>query len=324
MASINNSKTLSKPKLSVVVVILTGGKDYLRRCLTSLTEQREPSIEIIVPCDEGALHLLSLRHEFPAVRFLTINGGRRTFAELRATGIRESQGAIVAITEDHCTPGPDWCAQILRAHESSHAAIGGAVEKKAPDSSLNWAFYLADYLRYMKPIPAGPAHNLTDCNVSYKRTAINAIATEWENEFHETTVHGALSAAGESLFLEPAIVVYQQRDLTLRAAIYDRYAFGRLFASTRFADLSLQKQLFYSVLALFVPVVLIGRIAGHVFRKRRCVGEFVRALPFLVLISTVWAAGESLGYLTGRAEESLSPRSHRNKTSAQNANEALI
>lgn len=321
----SNNQTLSQPELSVVLVILTGGKDYLSRCLTSLAEQREaPSTEIIVPCDESALNLVSLSHEFPQARFLIIEGVRRTYAELRAIGVRESQGRIVAITEDHCTPSPDWCAQILRAHEAPYAAIGGAVEKKVPDSPLNWAFYLADYLRYMKPIPAGPAHNLTDCNVSYKRTALDAIATEWEEEFHEPTVHGALRANGESLWLEPRIVVYQQRGLNLRTAIRDRYAFGRLFASTRFVDLAPAQRLLYSLLAMSLPVVLVGRVAGHIFRKRRCVGEFVRAFPYLILISTVWAAGEFLGYLTGRAEESLSPKSRRSDTATQSGHEAVI
>lgn len=325
MARRNNNHKSSTPELSVVVIVLTGDREYLGRCLTSLTHQSAaPSTEIIVPFDESAMHLLSLGPEFPTVRFLTINGERRTYAELRTIGVRESRGRIVAITEDHCTPGSDWCAEILRAHENPHAAIGGAVEKKVPDSPLNWAFYLADYLRYMKPIPAAPAHNLTDCNVSYKRTALAAIAAEWQDEFHEPTVHGALRARGESLWIEPQIVVYQQRNLNLRAAIRDRYAFGRLFASTRFVDLALAQRLVYSLLALSLPVVLVGRVTGHIFRKRRCAGEFVSALPYLILISTVWAAGEFLGYLTGRAEESLSPRSRRSETVAQNGQEAVI
>lgn len=325
MASISNNKTLPKPELSVVVVILTGGKAYLSRCLAALAQQRGgPSTEILVPCDESARDLLALGQDFPHVRFLGVKGACRTYAELRAIGVRESRGRIVALTEDHCTPSLDWCAQILRAHEAPYAAIGGAVEKRVPDSPLNWAFYLADYLRYMKPIPAAQAHNLTDCNVSYKRTALEAIASAWEDEFHEPTVHGALRAIGESLWLEPQIVVYQQRNLNLRAAIRDRYAFGRLFASTRFVDLSVPQRLFYSLLSLSLPVVLVARVASHIFRKRRCVGEFVRALPYLILISTVWAAGEFLGYLTGRAEESLSPRSRRSETVTRSGHEAVI
>jgi hypothetical protein len=322
MASINNNK---QPSLSVVVVVLTGGKNYLSRCLASLTEQcAAPSPEIIVPCDESARHLLSLSQEFPEVRFLNIARERLTYAELRAAGIKESQGRIVAITEDHCTPSPDWCEQIARAHEAPYAAIGGAVEKRVPDSPLNWAFYLADYLRYMRPLPAAPSHTLTDCNVSYKRSALDAIATVWESEFHEPNVHAALHARGETLWLEPQIVVYQQRSLDLMSGIRDRYAFGRLFASTRFSKLTLAQRLLYSLLTLALPVVLVARVAGHILRKRRFLGEFVRALPYLILISTVWAGGEFLGYLTGTAEESLSPRSQSSESVSQGGQEAVI
>lgn len=300
------SKTGSpKPDLSVVVVILTGRRDCISRCLSALTQQLDaPATEIIVPCDESIVELPALRDEFPEIAFLSVNG-KRTYAELRTIGVRASQGRVVAISEDHCAVAPDWCAQILLAHQAPYAAIGGAVEKKGRDTSLNWALYLADYLRYMNPQPEGATNNLTDCNVTYKRTALDAVAGAWTDEFHEPVVHDALHASGQSLWLDPKIVVFQQRDVDLRAALRDRYAFGRLFASTRAVDFSRVQRALYSLLSLALPAVLVGRVAIHVLRKRRCVAEFARALPYLVLVSTVWAGGEFLGYMTGRAEGSL-------------------
>ena len=297
------SKTGSpKTDLSVAVVILTGRKDCISRCLSALTQQLDaPATEIIVPCDESVGDLLTLREEFPGVTFLDVNG-KRTYAELRAIGVRASQGRIVAITEDHCTVAPDWCGQILLAHQAPYPAIGGAVEKKGKDTPLNWSLYLADYLRYMNPQPEGATNNLTDCNVTYKRAALDAVADTWADEFHEPVVHAALQSGGQTLWLDPKIVVYQQRDVDLRAAVRDRYAFGRLFASTRAVDFSRLQRSLYSLLSVTLPAVLVGRVAIHVLRKRRVVREFVRALPYLVLVSTVWAGGEFLGYVTGRAE----------------------
>jgi hypothetical protein len=157
----------------------------------------------------------------------------------------------------------------------------------------------------MNPQPEGATNNLTDCNVTYKRTALDAVADTWADEFHEPVVHAALQSGGQSLWFDPKIVVYQQRSVDLRAALRDRYAFGRLFASTRAVDFSRTQRLLYSLLSLALPAVLVGRVAIHVFRKRRCVAEFVRSLPSLLLVSTVWACGEFLGYMTGRAEASL-------------------
>lgn len=317
-----SSNPLPTPELTVIVVILTGEKGSLRRCLKSLTRQHGVSIlEIIVPCDENSTDLLSLSAEFPDVRFLGVEGFR-TYAELRAVGVRESRGRIAALTEDHCIPSPDWSAQILQAHQASHAAIGGAVNKEGPDSALNWAFYLADYLRYARPIPEGPTNNLTDCNVSYKRESLDLIATTWSDEFHENDVHEALLARGYSMWLTPQILVYQQRSLNLREAVRDRYAFGRLFSSTRAAKFSVSQRLIYAVLSLSLPAVLLSRIARQVFSKRWCAWEFARSLPHLIMISTLWATGEFLGYATGRAEESLTPNSPR--AVQQNNQEAVV
>lgn len=297
------------PELAVIVVVLTGDMRSLRRCLTSLTYQLgESSSEIIVPCDENRTDLLGMSAEFPNVRFLSVEGSR-TYAELRTIGVLESRGRIVALTEDHCIPAPDWSTQILHAHEAAHAAIGGAVNKEGPDSALNWAFYLADYLRYATPISEGPTNHLTDCNVSYKRESLDLIATTWSDEFHENDVHAALLARGCSMWLAPQILVYQQRTLNLKAAVRDRYAFGRLFSSTRATNFSLSQRLIYSVLSLSIPAVLLSRIARQVLNKRWCAWEFARSLPHLILVSTVWATGEFLGYATGRAEKSLTPSS---------------
>ena len=313
-----------KPELSVVVVILTGRIDCLARCLAALTRRRCASApEIIVPCDESVGDLSILGEEFPEVEFLRVKG-IRTYAELRAMGVRESQGRIVALTEDHCIASPDWGAQILRAHEAPYAAIGGAVDKKSPDSSLNWAMYLADYLRYMNPVPEGPTNHLTDCNVTYKRTTLDSIADVWADEFHEPVVHARLQARGESLWLDPRVVVYQQRSLDLSRALKDRYAFGRLFASTRAVDFSAMQRLLYCLLSVLLPAVLVGRVALHVISKRRCIGEFIRSLPYLILISTVWACGEFLGYVTGRAETSLTPKAQRAERLSRTSREATI
>lgn len=304
-SSMSRSASSTAPELSVVVVSLTKRRDYLIRCLTALTQLPGGSTpEIIVPCDESVGDLRMIREEFPDVRFISVDG-ERTYAELRTIGVREAHGRIVALTEDHCIVDSEWLVQILRAHQAPDAAIGGAVEKMRPDTALNWALYLADYLRYMNPQPEGTTNNLTDCNVTYKRTALDAIADTWADEFHEPVVHAALQSSGQSLWLDPKIVVYQQRDVDLRVAVRDRYAFGRLFASTRAIDFSRAQRFLYCLLSLALPAVLVGRVAIHILRKRRCVAEFLRSLPYLVLVSTVWAGGEFLGYVTGRAEASL-------------------
>ncbi len=298
------------PAITVVVVTL-GGKDYVVRCLRALSQQVDiPSLEIIVPCDSRLGGLWALRKEFPEAHVLYVER-HRTYAELRALGVQKARGAIVALTEDHCIPDPDWCSRILEAHAGPHAAVGGAVEKGQPDTLLNWAVYLCDFSRYMNPVPEGPASYLTDCNVSYKQAALSSVAQVWIDEFHETSVNWALQARGESLWLSPRIIVHQQRSLRFGSAVWERYAFGRLFASTRVTATTLLRRALYAGSSFLLPPLLLGRVAGNVFRKRRCVAEFFRTLPALMFMTTIWAWGEFVGYLTGRPGKYLMPARRR-------------
>lgn len=297
--------SVAPSSLSVVVVTVESAA-RLRTCLDAIQRQ-DADAEILVPWDGSHGNCADLQRQFPRVKFPPAGPGKLTFAQLRARGIAQATGDIVAITEDHFTPAPDWCRQIRDAHREPHAAIGGAVEKQTPDEVLSWAFYLADYLRYLDP-REGPSVHLTDGNVTYKRAALMEIRDAWQAEFHENVIHAALQARGQSLWLSPRIVVRQKRHMTLRGAVRDRYAFGRLFGSTRVEGMSLPDRLKLTVLCVALPAVLLMRIASHLLRTRRYAAASLRALPALVLISTVWAWGEFVGYVTTRPDQSLSAR----------------
>jgi len=295
---------MSAPSLSVVVVSL-GGEGEVARCLEALGLQTGAGeIQIIVPCDERRATLSGLKGRFPAVEFPRLDG-RRTPAELRAAGVKLARAEVVALTEDHCRPEPDWGARILDAHRSPHAAVGGAVEKRTPDTALNWAFFFSDYLRYARPLEAGPAAHLTDCNVSYKRAALEQIAGAWSAEFHENLVHDALRERGRSLWLCPEAVVRQGRSFRLSTALWDRYAFGRLFASTRVENAPSVRRLALLASTPLLPVLLVARIVLLLKQKRRFGMAFVRALPQVVLIASAWAWGELAGYITCRPHPAL-------------------
>jgi Glycosyl transferase family 2 len=287
-------------RLSVIVVVLAG-REYLIRCLYALRRQSPVAPrEVIVPCDDSLRDVQALQSEFPEVRFVRL-AGLHTYAQLRALGFREARGGIIALTEDHCSPEPNWCATIGELHGGPFAAVGGSVDKRGHDTALNWAIYLSDFGRYMNPVPEGPAGYLTDCNVSYKRSVLEPIRKLWSEEFHETTVNWELLGQGKKLLLSPRVVVRQQRSLTWSYALRERYSFGRLFASTRVARVDPARRLVYAGASFLLPAVLIGRVLKNVAAKRRELGAFARALPAILLVSVVWAAGEFVGYLTGNA-----------------------
>ena len=289
--------------LSVIVVILGGGA-HVPRCLEALRRQENaPAMEVIVPHDDRRGEIASLRENFSEVDFVHVPG-ERSYAELRTAGAKASRGRIVAITEDQCIPPPRWCANIIEAHRAPHAAIGGPVDKQTPDSPLNWAIYLRELGTFMPPMAEGPAHALTDCNVTYKRPALEAIAGVWAHGFHEPEVHAALAKYGESaaLWLSPALLTMQQRTLQLGPALAERYAFGRLYGGLRVAAVAPGKRIALIFLSPLLPFLLVARVVLGVLRKRRHIGACLAALPYITLFAIVWGWGEFVGYVTGRTE----------------------
>jgi len=290
-----------EPALSVIVVILGGGA-HLERCLRTLRQQENaPPMEVIVPHDDRHAEVAALRAQFPEVKFVRVPG-ERSYAELRSAGVKAARGRIVAITEDQCIPPPRWCANVVAAHNFTHAAIGGPVDKQQPDSALNWAVYLRELGTYMPPLAEGPTHALTDCNVTYKREVLQAIADVWAEAFHEPDVHTALATRGGTLWLSPALLTYQQRTLVLGPALEERYAFGRLYGSLRVQNVSTGKRLVMLAACPLLPFVLVGRVLATVLGKRRHIGPALAALPYITLFAFVWAWGEFVGYLTRRAK----------------------
>jgi glycosyltransferase involved in cell wall biosynthesis len=306
---ISRTTPVVDPAISVCVIMFMD-RDYLIRSLQSLMKQDGgDGIEVIVPFDDTLRDVDGLRARFPAVRFLGADG-RRTPAQLRAIGVTAARGPIVALLEDHCVPDADWAARLIAAHRSTHAAIGGSVEKGIPtgrkdDSPLNWAVYLTDYSRYMRPMPAGPAVSLTDCNVSYKRDELAAIEPSWHEEFHENVVNGLLRERGKTLWFDPDVIVREQRSLTLRSALKDRYAFGRLFASTRVADAPASRRAMFAAGSVLLPPVLVARAARNLIARGRHQKQIPRTLPALLFVTSAWMLGELVGYVTGTPEETL-------------------
>lgn len=289
----------AESSLLSVVVVPYAGVVSMRHCLDALKAQvGAGALEVIIPVDDQTASWQSLRTHPLSPRIVRVARGYGASAR-RAQGVHEARGALVAITEDHCVPDASWCAAIRAAHDAPHAAIGGAVDKQEPDGIMGWALYLSDYGRYMSPVSEGPAAYLTDCNVSYKREALQAIAPVWRDAFHETAVNWALASRGETLWLTPTIRVLQKRSRSLGAALRERYEHGRIFAGTRVADVSLGRRASLAAMTPALPAVICQRAMRHGVRGGRTLAA-AAALPAILATGIAWSLGELVGYVTGR------------------------
>jgi hypothetical protein len=291
---------------SVTVAVVTiCGAPHLIRCLDSLSAQEDaPEFDVVVVYDPDLTDIPPLRDRYPHVRMIA-NEGERTPLELAARAIREATGDLILLTEDHCEPRQDWVRRLCEAQTPDRAAVGGVVETDADAPAVDWAFYFVDFYPYVKPAREGPLPTLSVCNIAYRRAHLNEIALLWKTVFHETAINDALRERFGPLWLNPEAEVKMRRHVHLLDAVYERYAFGRLFGCTRVEFTSRARRVYYTAFAPALPLLLLGRMTRKALARWRIVPAFVRALPALTLMVFAWSWGEWLGYLTRRRPRSL-------------------
>lgn len=298
-------------ELSVVVGLICGQPEALRRCLRGLEGQTVRSrMEIIVPYDAPAADVASLQSEFPDVGFICLDGldtwaaragaSREHHDTLRTVGIRAAKAQVIALTEDHAHAETRWCEEMLdalRRHPTA-GAVGGAVDCDS-DRILNWAVWFCDFGRYQSPLPEGRSEFVSDSNVAYRRSALERVEPAWRDDYHETAVHWAMVEAGFELRTVPRAVVWQaRRGLTLKTALRERFVWARSFAGTRAHLVPSPKRWLYAVLSPLLPIVMSWRLWRITAQRATRRARFLQALPLIVALQVVWAIGECAGYVT--------------------------
>lgn len=286
------------PQVSVAVVAICG-LPQLARCLDALgAQQGAPDFEVVVAADPELGDLSPIRKRHPAVKLLSREGCRTPIA-LAAMALQACGGSRLLLTEDSCVAEPAWVATLAATPWEGRAAVGGLVEPlEAPPAT--WAFCYVDFFRYTGPAAEGPVPSLSVCNVAYHRSQLSAIAAVWETSFHETEVHDHLRARFGELWLAPGAEVRVRRNVRFRDAMYERYAFGRLFGATRVRHLTFIRRVAHLLLAPGLPPLLFGRLAAKAMTRPDTGARFRRAVPALAALVCAWSWGEWLGYLTGR------------------------
>jgi hypothetical protein len=301
----------SGQNLSIIVTVVSG-KGHLISCLNSLIPQiTNDSIEVIVPYDSTVTYIDEVIRKFPDVKCLDMgeiktcspagscSAKHEIYDRRTACGLKVARGEVVGLLHDYGIPNPDWCQQVLAAHQLPYAVIGGAIEHAGRGTVNTAAFYL-DFGRYQLPLPEGPAEYLSDINVTYKREALHSIQESWEDRYVEVIVHWKLAEIGETLWMQPEIVVNQDwGDMQLKDAVQERFSWGRLFAVVRIKDRSLNRRLLLILISPLIPFVMLGRIIFKVFRDGRNRKDLLSCLPQLFVITIAFGLGEMAGYATG-------------------------
>jgi glycosyltransferase involved in cell wall biosynthesis len=287
---------LMKPKLSVVIGS-QNARNSISQCLNALERQRNgQEVEIIVVDNstDGTADIVS--KQFPGVK-LVRPAEDKYMPELWEIGINESAGDVVAITTSHFVPEKNWIAEILKAHQSAYAGIGGAIENDKSAGLVSWAVYFCRYSSYMLPFPEVTVNDFAGDNASYKRSALDRYSEARRKGFWEFFIHNEMRKDGLELLLKPEIVVYHQKSFSLSGFMSQRFWHGRQFGSERASSISLLKRSIYILASPLIPMVFLLRIARRVLDKGKHIQEYLLSLPVLLLFLLSWAAGEFTGYV---------------------------
>ncbi|MDQ3898201.1 MAG: glycosyltransferase [Actinomycetota bacterium] len=297
-----------RPDISVVIASVNG-LPYPLACLQALAEQDAavPSEVILADCT-GTATVAAVREHFPDVHILAFEE-QKSVPWLRAAGMRAARGRLVAVTEDHCVPHPDWFRQILAAHQrTGWAAVGGSVENAAIDRLVDWAVFFCEYSQHMAPVPEGPSDFIPGMNVAYDMDVLASVRDVFEEGLWENFLHDRLRAAGHILGMDPKIVVDHKKYFTVPMFLSERFHYSRSFAGMRVQEAAVGRRLAWAGASFLLPPLLIGRLTRNVLQRRRHLSWYVRCLPLVVLFTLAWSVGELAGYLTGPGDSLLKVR----------------
>ncbi len=123
--------------MNISVVIATyNRKTQLKSCLTAVSRQTFPPIEIIIVDDastDGTEEMIA--NQFPHIKYLRLmhNGGP---AIARNRGVQTAKGDIIAFTDDDCIVPPGWLQQLTAAWEKHPEVVGVSGYQEAADTLI--------------------------------------------------------------------------------------------------------------------------------------------------------------------------------------------
>jgi hypothetical protein len=285
-----------------VIVITPDRYETVRKTMRHLRAQTVKDrleIVLVVPTREEAEIDESELKEFCQYRILEV-GEVTSIAGANAVGVRHAAAPIIALTEDHSFPDPDWAEALIRAHCQPYAAVGPVVRNANPNSIVSWADLLIGYGPWLDPAPAGTVDYLPGHNSSYKRAVLLEYGDELEAMLEaETILHWDLRAKGYQLYLEPAAKTAHANFGRLSSWMPVQFHWGRLFAANRAQRWPWRRRMFFAAGSPLIPLVRLGRVIRELWHPGRQRGLIFWVLPALLLGLCLDGLGQMMGYAFG-------------------------
>ena len=299
------------PALSALVV--TPDTYETVRALMSVLKQQTAarSMEIVLVVPSRGEAGIDERDLQPFQSWQVIELPNVLHGDALAEGVRRAHAPIVALTEDHCFPAPNWAERLIAAHAGNYAVVGPMVRNGNPTSLVSWAdFYLA-YSKWAEPVKSGTIDLLMGHNASYKRSALLAYDKRLAEMFEaETVMQWDMHAHGEQLWLEASTLIRHtnfERWLPWTNILWHH---GRLFGGNRSADWTIGKRACYALASPLIPFVRFMRIRRDMQRATFPIGFRLKIYAVLAYGLLIDGVGQCIGYSLGAGAANVQASDH--------------
>lgn len=291
------------PLLSAIVIIPESfeGVRKLIQALRAQTVLAQIELVMLVQDPANARIDESALQGFHSTQQVTLP--KLSHATAGAEGIRRAHAPIVAMTEDHAFPAPNWAERLIAAHQGDYAAVGPAMLSGNPDSYVSEVDFFLGYGPWAAPVDSGERKTLMGHNSSYKRDVLLKYGPLLDEMLlAEYIMHEDLVAQGKRLWLEGGTELKHYNYERVRGFSGSVFYQGRVFAALRSRAWSPWRRLIYGVLSPAIPLVRFVRVHRDVARVRGALANNPKFLAVLLYGLGVDGAGQFMGYLFGAGD----------------------
>jgi glycosyltransferase involved in cell wall biosynthesis len=273
-----------RPVISIVVPTRNRG-NFLNRLLESLVPLSYPSWFVIV-VDDGSTDETAEICARWADRGLPLRYYHQPWSKMgsaRNRGIVESEGEIVAFTDDDCLIAPAWLDAIATAFEAHPEALG-VQGKTITDRAA-----MTPFTRQVEQFEGGQPYRT--CNIAYRRSVLSALGGFDSHLIRgEDVVMGMrVLENGPIVFAPDAVVIHPPRPkewadrrawkTLLESELHFRCTYPQ-YAAARSSTLSLQKADHVISRWLILPIRRYWRL--HYRYLRREPREYIKYIPSII------------------------------------------
>jgi hypothetical protein len=232
---------------------------------------------------------------FPGTRIECCPAGTLT-PVLWATGLRVARARAIAFTSEQVRVTPTWARTLLSSLASGAVGAGGPIELGPDSDGATAATYFVRFSAFSPQTWPAPTQvrDIPGDNAAYRREALLRHPDLLEDGFWEVEFHRRFEREGSYLQMEPAARARLVGPVPFGPMLRQRYRHAREFGSSRVKRHG-ERPLKLLLSAPLVPPLLLVRMARRVLPAARERRLFLGALPWIVLLSTAWAAGEAVG-----------------------------